>query len=84
MFRAGILDGKWTGKDGKMGKGELGPIDGKVGRDFEPFSPFPLTYPFSVFYALHSGVCAPFLKTNFLRPVLRAAMETQKNDHGTN
>jgi hypothetical protein len=33
MYRAGIWDGKWTGKDGKTGKRDLGSKYGKVGRD---------------------------------------------------
>jgi hypothetical protein len=47
MFRAGIWDGKWTGKDGKTGKRDLGSKGGKVGRDMGPFSRFPVHFPFS-------------------------------------
>jgi hypothetical protein len=48
MFRAGILDGKWTGKDGKTGRRELGSKDGKVARDWVPISRFPVHFPFSL------------------------------------
>mgnify|MGYP000116982817 CR=1 FL=1 len=37
MYRAGIWDGKWTGKDGKTGKRDLGSKNGKVGRDTTSF-----------------------------------------------
>jgi hypothetical protein len=46
MYRAGIWDGKWTGKDGKTGKREFGARDGKMGRDSVPISRFPVHFPF--------------------------------------
>jgi hypothetical protein len=46
MYRARIWDGKWTGKDGKTGKRDLGSKDGKVGRDMGLFSRFPVHFPF--------------------------------------
>jgi hypothetical protein len=46
MYRAGIWDGKWKGKDGKTGKRDLGSKNGKVGRDMGLFSRFPVHFPF--------------------------------------
>jgi protein gp37 len=46
MYRAGIWDGKWMGKDGKTGKRDVGSKDGKVGRDIGLFSRFPVHFPF--------------------------------------
>jgi hypothetical protein len=53
MYRAGIWDGKWTGKDGKTGKREFGARDGKMGRDSVPISRFPVHFPF-FFKPVHS------------------------------
>ncbi len=46
MYCAGIWDGKWTGKDEKTGKRDLGSKNGKVGRDMGLFSRFPVHFPF--------------------------------------
>jgi hypothetical protein len=46
MYCAGIWDGKWTGKDGKTGKRDLGSKDGKVGLDMGLFFRFPVHFPF--------------------------------------
>jgi hypothetical protein len=46
MYRAGIWDGKWTGKDEKTGKREIGARDGKMGRDSVPISRFLVHFPF--------------------------------------
>jgi hypothetical protein len=54
MFRAGILDGKWTGKEGKTVKRDFGSRDGKEGRDSVPISRFPVHFPFSL---NHSDQC---------------------------
>jgi hypothetical protein len=49
MFRAGILNGKWTGKDGKTVKRDFGSRDGKERRDSVPISrPLPVHFPFSL------------------------------------
>jgi hypothetical protein len=45
MYCAGIWDGKWTGKDEKTGKRDLGSKNGKVGRDMGLFSRFPVHFP---------------------------------------
>jgi hypothetical protein len=46
MYCDGIWDGKWTGKDEKTGKRDLGSKNGKVGRDMGLFSHFPVHFPF--------------------------------------
>jgi hypothetical protein len=50
MYRSGIWDGKWTGKDGKTGKRDLGSKDGKVGRDIYYEAIFPFSRPLPFFF----------------------------------
>jgi hypothetical protein len=46
MFRTGIWDEKWRGKEAKTGKPELGARNGKMGQDLGYFSRFPVHFRF--------------------------------------
>jgi hypothetical protein len=71
MYRAGIWDGKWTGKDGKTGKRDLGSKDGKVGRDMGLFSRFPVHFPFFFKPVYPTSLCSEYSSGGILNAQLR-------------